>query len=102
MQICTKDNEENLIKSYFTHLGGVYMSENEKVKIVREIVTAWNAHDAKKAFSFFTEDATDDDTTQPQKFSGPACANYWQEFFDAFPDVAFTVKNTVASKTMLL
>ena len=52
--------------------------ESEKMsshgaEIAERVIEAWNAHDAEKAFSFFTEDASDDDTTQPEKFSGPDC-----------------------------
>ena len=69
---------------------------NHNVEIAKHIIDAWNVHDAKKAFSFFTEDASDDDTTQPQKFSGPDCQGYWQKFFNAFPDVQFDVSKILA------
>ncbi|UCF84496.1 MAG: nuclear transport factor 2 family protein [Desulfobacteraceae bacterium] len=69
---------------------------NRNIEITKRIIDAWNAHDAKKAFSFFTEDASDDDTTQPEKFSGPDCQGYWQEFFNAFPDVQFDVSRILA------
>ncbi len=72
----------------------------DRVEIARRIVDAWNAHDARKAFSFFTEDDSDDDTTQPEKFSGPRCQQYWQEFFDSFPDVRFDVSRILACETM--
>jgi steroid delta-isomerase-like uncharacterized protein len=68
----------------------------DRVKTAKHIIEAWNAHDADKAFSFFTEDASDDDTTQPDKFSGPDCQGYWQEFFNSFPDVYFDVSSILA------
>ncbi len=66
------------------------------VEIAKRVIDAWNAHDAEKAFSFFTEDASDDDTTQPEKFSGPDCQRYWQKFFNSFPDAQFGVSRILA------
>jgi len=69
---------------------------SHSVEIAKLVIDAWNAHDAEKAFSFFTEDASDDDTTQPEKFSGPDCQGYWQKFFHSFPDVHFDVSRILA------
>ena len=61
----------------------------DRAEVAQFVIDAWNAHDAQKAFSVFTEDAADDDTTQPEKHFGPACQQYWQDLFDSFPDVSF-------------
>jgi len=72
------------------------MSRN-KAEVAQFVIDAWNAHDAEKAFSLFTDDASDDDTTQPAKHSGPDCQKYWADLFVAFPDVSFELSNIISS-----
>lgn len=69
----------------------------DRTEVAQFVINAWNAHDAKKAFSLFTDDASDDDTTQPAKHSGPACQKYWDDLFVAFPDVSFELSNIISS-----
>jgi steroid delta-isomerase-like uncharacterized protein len=69
----------------------------DMVAIVDSYIEAWNAHDAAKAVSFFTEDGEyyDSSVGTPQKGHEAVQKNVIQSFMTAAPDSVWTRKGDI-------
>lgn len=61
-------------------------------KIVRELISQWNHHDAKQAASLLAEDVYYWDVTQEGPFSKRSeVQEFFQMFFSGFPNLSFEI-----------
>lgn len=70
------------------------VAAQDNARIIADYMTAWNAHDAEKAGSFFAEDGVyfDASVGQPQQGRQAAVDNVIKVFLGAVPDAKWTLR----------
>src|SRR5512141_334310 len=67
--------------------------------ILKDLLNAWNAHDAVRVSTFYTGDYIGVDLSCTEQQSGPegVCATA-QRYLDAFPDLMITAEEMIANE----
>ena len=72
------------------------MSEQENVKIAMKFFEALNAHDAGRSRDLQAADYKQESPGTPGEMNADQAEAYIQGFLEAFPDLHFDIRNTIA------
>ena len=79
------------------------MSEQDNIKLARQVIDAWNAHDPERFVKLVDEKYVAESDTVPAPVRGaPGLREFMKIYVTAFPDIHFTVDQTFADSDFVV